>query len=41
MEEAVPIMTGATMLDGAAEDASGAAARDGGDRTESTGTASS
>jgi len=41
MEEAVAIMTGATTLDGAAEDASSAAARDGGDRTESTGTAAS
>ena len=34
-------MTGAITLDGAAEDASSGAARDGGDRTESTGTASS
>jgi hypothetical protein len=41
MEEAVAIMTGASTPDRAAEDASSAAARDGGDRTESTGTASS
>ena len=41
MEEAVAIMTGATTLDGAAEAKNSAAARDGGDRTESTGTASS
>jgi ABC-type sugar transport system ATPase subunit len=41
MEEAVAIMTGATTLDGAAEEKNGAAARDGSDRTESTGTAPS
>jgi len=37
----VAIMTGATTLDGAAEAKNSTAARDGGDRTESTGTASS
>jgi hypothetical protein len=41
MMEAVAIMTGAAALGGAPEDASDAAERDGGDPTESTGTASS
>jgi hypothetical protein len=38
MEEAVAIMTGATTLDGAAEDSKSAAAREASERTETTGT---
>ncbi len=41
MAEAVAIITDATALDGAAGDASSTAARDGGDRTQCTGTAAS
>ncbi len=39
MEEAVAIMTGATTLDGTAEDSKSAAASDAGERTETPGTA--